>query len=213
MEKKSPPARQQRSRDTEERLLNAALSLLETGGLDGAVIPRIAELAQVAPASVYRRFADKSALLRAAFLTMLRNSHEASRVQAPQLILRAGLAESLCQVARQFMLQYRGHPQLLRALVRFMESDTEAGFIAEARAIMRQNTSLMVDLLMEHRAEVRHVPKRAALHFAISGMACAIESFALEQESLWHAEAAMTDQEMVARVAHGAFAYLVTPFQ
>lgn len=213
MEKKSPPARQQRSRDTEERLLNAALSLLEEGGLDAAVIPRIAQLAQVAPASVYRRFADKSALLRAAFLSMLRNSHAATQEQAAQLIQRAGLAETLRQVAARLMLQYRSHPQLLRALVRFLASDTDAGFVAEARAVIQQNTALMVDLLMEHRAQVRHAPKRAALHFAVTGMACTIESFALDRESLWHADATMTDADMVARVAHSAFAYLVTPLQ
>ncbi|XLZ70358.1 helix-turn-helix domain-containing protein [Massilia sp. SR12] len=213
MEKTLPPARQQRSRDTEERLLNAALALLEEGGLDAALIPRIAELAQVAPASVYRRFADKSALLRAAFLTMLRASHQATREQAVQLVLRASLAETLRQVANRMMQQYREHPQLLRALVRFMQSDTDAGFVTEARAIIRQNTDAVVEQLMAHRAEVRHVPKRAALHFAVTGMACTIESFALDQESLWHADSAMSDQDMAARVAHTALAYLLTPLQ
>lgn len=55
MEKTLPSARWQHSRDTEERLLNAALALLEEGGLDAALMPRIA---------------DKSALLRAAFLAI-----------------------------------------------------------------------------------------------------------------------------------------------
>lgn len=213
MEKKSSPALQKRSRDTEQRLLNAALSLLDEGGLEAAVIPRIAELAQVAPASVYRRFADKSALLRAAFLAMLTASLEATRAQAGQLILRASLAETLRQLAGRMMLQYREHPQLLRALVRFMASDPDAGFVAEARAVMAQTTDLMVDLLLEHRAEIRHAPKRAAAHFAVSAMACTIESFALEQESLWHADSVMPDQDMALRAAHSAFAYLVTPLQ
>lgn len=208
-----PPARQQRSRDTEERLLNAALQILEEEGLDAALIPRIAELAQVAPASVYRRFADKSALLRAAFLKVLRSSNESNQAQAAQKISRTSLAESLGQMATQLLEQYRAYPHLLRALMRFMESDSDTGFVQDAREIMRMNVELMVDLLMRHRTEVRHTPKRSAVHFAVTGMACTIQSYTLDQESLWHGAAAMTDEEMAARAAHCAYAYLATPLQ
>lgn len=207
------PARQQRSRDTEERLLNAALQLLEEEGLDAALIPRIAELAQVAPASVYRRFADKSALLRAAFLKVLRSSNESNQAQAAQKISRTSLAESLGQMATQLLEQYRAYPHLLRALMRFMESDSDTGFVQDAREIMRMNVELMVDLLMRHRTEVRHTPKRSAVHFAVTGMACTIQSYTLDQESLWHGAAAMTDEEMAVRAAHCAYAYLATPLQ
>lgn len=213
MDKQITPARQQRSRDTEERLLNAALQLLEEGGLDAAVIPRIAELAQVAPASVYRRFADKSALLRAAFLKVLKSSNEANQAQAAQKILRASLAESLRQMATQLLEQYRAYPQLLRALMRFMEGDTDAGFVNDARTIMHLNVELMVDLLMQHRAEVRHAPKRSAVHFAVTGMACTIQSYTLDHDSLWHGASAMSDEEMAARAAHCAYAYLAMPLQ
>ena len=72
--------RQKRSQATLERLLSATIRLLDEHGLEGTVIPRIAELAGVAPASVYRRFANKDALMRAALLHVLESSREANRL-------------------------------------------------------------------------------------------------------------------------------------
>src|SRR3546814_9648839 len=60
------PPQQERSRRTHARLLEATLKTLAEHGLDGATIPRIARVADVSPATVYRRFVDKQALLRAA---------------------------------------------------------------------------------------------------------------------------------------------------
>lgn len=213
MEKQLAPARQQRSRETELRLLNATIRLLDEGGLDAAVIPRIAELADVAPASVYRRFADKTALLRAAFLHVLERSNDANRESMTLALQRTTLADSLRELARLLMAQYRAHPQLLRALVRFMDGDSDLAFVQAARASVQQNVETIVEALMQHRAEIRHSPKKAALHFTVVSMTCTIESFALDQQSLWHAGASMPDDDMAARTAHAALAYLVTPHQ
>lgn len=213
MDKQIAPARQQRSRDTEERLLNATIRLLDEGGLDAAVIPRIAELADVAPASVYRRFADKTALLRAAFLYVLERSNEANGQLMAHALQRPTLAESLRQLAALLMAQYRAHPQLLRALVRFMDCDSDQAFVQAAREKVQQNVEDIVEVLMQHRAEIRHSPKKAALQFMVVSMTCTIESFALDQQSLWHAGTAMPDEDMAARAAHAALAYLVTPHQ
>ena len=62
---------QARSRETEQRLIGAALSLLNQGGLAACQIPDVARSAGVSVGEVYRRFTDKNALLTAAFRAML----------------------------------------------------------------------------------------------------------------------------------------------
>jgi len=50
-----------------ERLLTAAERTLETAGLEGATVPAIARRAGMSVGNVYKRFADKDALLRAVY--------------------------------------------------------------------------------------------------------------------------------------------------
>lgn len=104
--------RQKRSQATLERLLSATIRLLDEYGLEGAVIPRIAELAGVAPASVYRRFANKDALMRAALLHVLANSREANRQRLAAALQGATLAASAEALMDLMFTQYRQHPLL-----------------------------------------------------------------------------------------------------
>jgi AcrR family transcriptional regulator len=71
---------QQRSRETLARLITATLATLEEHGLEGATIARIAGVAKIAPASVYRRFRDRNALYRLALLDMLEGSADRGSV-------------------------------------------------------------------------------------------------------------------------------------
>ena len=54
---KSP--QQDRRRATAQRLLSATIRVISESGLDAATVPKIAALAEVAPASVYRRYHDR----------------------------------------------------------------------------------------------------------------------------------------------------------
>jgi len=58
------PPRQARSRES-LLLLDAAEIVLVKYGPEGATLPRIAKQARLSPASVYRRFRDKEALMQA----------------------------------------------------------------------------------------------------------------------------------------------------
>lgn len=61
----APPALQDRSRRTQERIFRAGVALLEEGGQDALTVSAVAAAAGVAVGSVYRRFGDKSGLLAA----------------------------------------------------------------------------------------------------------------------------------------------------
>ncbi|WP_330350358.1 TetR/AcrR family transcriptional regulator [Streptomyces sp. NBC_00582] len=60
-----PVARQARSRETQNRILDAGIRLLEEGGPEALTVAAVAEAAGVSVGSVYRRFGDKERLLLA----------------------------------------------------------------------------------------------------------------------------------------------------
>lgn len=196
---------QRRSQETLESLLNATIRVLDEYGLDGATIPRIAGVAGVAPASVYRRFVSKDALVRAALLSMLENS------RSKALVVPAGetMLDSALRLMRTLFRQYRQHPKLLRALARFLDTDQDAEFVATARAIVAANLELLVEPLLVHREQIAHADPRTALRFALLHALTSIEAVALEPYSLWHIALVATDDALAERFAQAFVAYLL----
>jgi AcrR family transcriptional regulator len=199
---------QDRSRASVERLLNATIGILDESGLEGAHIPRIAKAAGMAPANVYRRFVDKNALLRAAFLHALTQSNASNRGLLESRMLGASLATSARKLVTLLFDQYQRHPRFLRALSRFIDADSDQEFVREARAIIGANVDLLVDVLLAHRDEITHAPVEPALRFAVLNLACSIEVFVLDQHSIWHVEPAISAATLTDRLVYGFVAYL-----
>jgi AcrR family transcriptional regulator len=176
-----PPApRQARSRATADRLLEATFALLSESGLEGAVIPRIAERAGVSAANIYRRFADKDALVRATILQALRASRAVNEGTLARMLVRATLAASARRLMTLLIEQYRSQPRLMRALLRFIENDTEAEFVREARALLRANAELVARALLVHRDEIAHPDPARGLAFAVMNAAVVVEAYMLD---------------------------------
>lgn len=205
------PPRQQRSRETAERLLKATISVLADAGLDGVVIPRIAALANVAPASIYRRYADKDALLRAAFLNVLQRSNDANREQLTELIVRDTLAASARRLITIQFEQYQRYPKLLLALTRFLDTDTDPAFVAEARRLIVSNLELSIGVLLAHRADIVHAAPEAALRFAVLNATSTIEIFAQYPQALWHMAPGIDAAQLADHLVHGFVSFLTTP--
>lgn len=199
---------QDRSRATVERLLNATIGILDESGLEGALIPRIAEAAGMAPANVYRRFVDKNALLRAAFLHALTQSNASNRSLLESELLGDSLAASATKLVKLLFDQYQRHPHFLRALSRFIDADSDQAFVCEARAIIGANVGLLVDVLLAHRNEIRHAQAEPALRFAVLNVTCSIEAFALDQHAIWHVEPAISLEMLSDNLVRSFVAYL-----
>jgi AcrR family transcriptional regulator len=200
--------KQQRSRDTLERLLAATVKVLEEDGLDGATVPAIAKAAKVASASVYRRFVDKDALLRATFLHMLRQSNDTNRDTLAKAVQCETLEATAARLISAMFEQYRHHPRLLRALTRFMENDKDEEFGRNARLHIAENFNLIVDALLPFRAEIHHPFPRRALQFALLWAGSAMEAYALDSASLWHTVLPLPEKELKAELVRGFVAYL-----
>jgi AcrR family transcriptional regulator len=204
--------RQARSRATADRLLAATLALMAESGLEGAVIPRIAERAGVSPANIYRRFADKDALVRAAILHGLRASAAANEAGLEKALVRATLAESARRLVALLLEQYRRQPRLMRAMSRFIDNDGEAGFVHEARTLVGENAARAARALLVHGDEITHPDPARALGLAVLNAAAAIEAFALSPDATrWLPGRALTATEMAREQAVAFVAYLQAP--
>ncbi len=201
-------AQQARSRRTEDLLLAACGRVLARDGLDACTIPRVAEEAKLAPATVYRRFADKDALLRAAFLHALQASYRNQREGMEKAIQRSTLAETAERAVATLLQQFRTQPKLMRGVAHFMNAKAKGDFAQETNKLMAAHLKLLAALLLRHRERIRHEdPERAAM-FAVLTAASALEVMALEPHSMWTTGLPMSDKALVAEHARWMVAYL-----
>jgi AcrR family transcriptional regulator len=162
------PARQARSRETLRRLLKAAADVLETDGLDGATVPRIAARAGVTPGAIYRRFPDKDALLRETCVRLLEeNARQTRALLAPERWRDATLAAIAREVVASTVKSHARHRGLLRALALFTLQHPSIAFVRKCEALQNRVIRAVAELLLSRRREMRHPDPDFAVPFAL----------------------------------------------
>ena len=150
------PPRQARSRETLRRLLDAAEAVMLKHGVEGTTLPRIARHARVAPATVYRRFRNKDALMRAVFRRFNERSSRAVREQFDADKLRQiGIVPFATQVVQGMVQGFRANAALSRAAVLYAEKNPKVDFIRKSGESEGQSFQRMVDTFMLWRDEIR----------------------------------------------------------
>jgi len=208
MENAPQPPQQQRSRQTLDSLLAATIHLLESDSLEACTLPRIAAEANLAAASVYRRFPDKDALLRAAFLYVLQQNAKTTRQQLEKLLLRKSLETTIEAIVLDLLRQYRTRPRLLRSLSLFLESHSGTSFALAAQQLVSSRVELTAELLLQHRDRIRHPNLARAAVFAVLLATSAIESAVLTPDSLWAVALPFADKQLAAEITRSVLAYL-----
>ena len=200
---------QQRSRETSARLIASTLKALEKYGLQGATIPRIAEMAGTAPASVYRRFRDRNALYRVALLDEMERLVLADR---PKDTSGAQTLEDLGHlIVKETLQQYRLRPGFMLALTRFVETDTDEEFRKRAMQSITSGYEHLAGLVVAHRARIQHTHPRKAALFALLTMATLIEVRERSEVSVWKELSRATDNQFIAEVTRNFLGYLLHP--
>jgi AcrR family transcriptional regulator len=162
------PAKQARSRKSLERLLDAAEEVLKKHGLEGATVPRIAAQAGLSPASVYRRFPDKDALMRAVALRYYARVHEKSRHNLrPELWKGTSLRQKTYIVILNMIAAHQAQAALLRPLIRFCQQHPDFTFRRRTLQLEMSNFRQVIELFLEHRDDIRHPDPELAVTFGL----------------------------------------------
>ena len=211
MDSGSLPPQQARSRRMMERLLAATLRVIEEKGLAGVTIPEIAAAAGASTGSVYRRFTDKDALIRTAFVRLLEASQEANRAGLPPDRFQGrDLDEALQAVARALVAQYRGRAPLLKALDQFLEIQTDEAFRERAMGLIEANLRRLVEALLPFRARIAAEDPERAITFALLSATTVIEVNKLHAPLLWRRMMPLDDDALATEAAKAMAAYLTS---
>ncbi len=151
------PARQQRSRDTLARLLDATEEVLAEKGYEGTTVPAIAGRAGLSVGVLYRRFPDKDALLRAVwgrfFFRVREKKDELAEWKLPVPETASGAVGWL---VRNLIESYRRNRRILRALSMYSRTHPDPEFREEAAAMNAESLRLTAQLLDRWRSQIRH---------------------------------------------------------
>lgn len=187
--------RQERSRETEAKLIAAALRLLRQGGLEGFTVPALAAEAGLAVGTLYRRFTDKASLLQHVFEAMAAGSEACAE---PTLVAPATvtLPEFVEAMVSQLMAGYRADGRILHALQQFARTHPDPEFrkrILKAAEAGRKNLASGLATLLDARGEP---DSEAKARFAVFSCAAILQSALIVEFSGDHAERALNDEQL-----------------
>jgi AcrR family transcriptional regulator len=201
-------ARQQRSRRTERALLDAAIDLFRTRGVEAVTVAEIAAAAQLAPATIYRRFGDKEGLLRAAFARFV--------AEALKVVEQAPIPKSkrpFTAVATEmvvFVLRFSQANQtiLQSAYARALVDDFYTG---ELILLRTRVFDFLTTLSLAHGDEIRHPQPELAVNFVLR-QSMAMLSARIEAHRLEVGGGMADDRVFLCELLRSILAYLGVPF-
>lgn len=202
-----PAPRQDRSRRTEQALLDAALGLFRERGVDAVTVGDIAAAAGVAPATIYRRFTDKAGLEREAFARFVDRSL-AMLEAAPPPRARGRFINHTAEATLLVVAFIRANQRLLQsAYARALSDD----FYADRLVALRTRTfaTLKAHFLVQ-AGDIAHPDPALAIDFVLR-QAVAMLSARLEAGRLEVGAGAMTDGVFLRELLRSILSYLQVP--
>lgn len=193
-----------------DRLLAATISVIGKNGLAETSIPLIAQAAGLSTGAIYRRFADKDALIRIAFQNFLEGTQSQNReALSPERFAKMSLSQTLLVLCRAFVRQYREHPILLKALDQFLELHADQHYREHMMDLIETNTRCVIDVLLIYRDQVTAPNRDQAIKFALLSAVTLIEGKVLNQSALWKRILPLDDDHLAAETASMMETYLV----
>jgi AcrR family transcriptional regulator len=109
------PPKQKRSRESYERVLDAAYGLLEENGFEGFTVQEVAARANVSVGAIYERFGNKESLLRTVHARLMDTMAEFDAGQ--ELVEPGDAAEVVSLLVRRVAATMGAHREILRAFM------------------------------------------------------------------------------------------------
>lgn len=202
---------QARSRESLGRLLRAAQEVLGQKGVEGATIPVIAQRAGLTPGAIYRRFRDKDALLEAVILRMLERQDEGIRAAlTPEMARKIPLTVFAERLVRDMLASYRRQAGMIRAIRQFTQARLHTPFFRKAARLEVRTYEYLVDLFLEHRAEIHHPDPKIAVSFAIMTLISTLMELVVAEGDLrlWKTLLPPDDAALQAELSRAFLSYL-----
>ncbi|MFZ5756765.1 MAG: TetR/AcrR family transcriptional regulator [Pseudomonadota bacterium] len=202
-----PTPRQDRSRRTEQTLLDAALGLFLARGVEAVTVGDIAAAAGVAPATIYRRFGDKEGLLREAFARFTGNALQMLDL-APAPKPARSFVPLVADITALVWRFIRTHQPLLQSsYAKALADDFYAAHLVELRGRV---FARLRDMFLQRADEIGHPQPELAVDFALR-QAVAMLSARLEAGRLEVGDGAMDDALFVRELLRSILSYLQVP--
>jgi AcrR family transcriptional regulator len=111
------PPKQRRSRESYERVLDAAHALLEENGFDGFTVQEVAARSGVSVGAIYERFGNKETLVRAVHARLMDSMSEAHEIAAASEGSTDGAAAAIAASVAGMARVMRDNREALRAFM------------------------------------------------------------------------------------------------
>jgi AcrR family transcriptional regulator len=202
------PPRQARSRETLDRILDAAEALVAEKGFDDTPVAEIVQGAGSSVGAFYTRFRDKEGLLHALYDRYYEQAiATADLALDPARWEGASISEILRAVVRFLVGTYREQRGLVRAFV--IRNHTDPSFRARRERLSHYVSERLSDLLMARRGEISHDDPERAAAFALMLVFSTIDNLLFDE--MRSGALALSDDEYSTELTRACLAYLGAP--
>jgi AcrR family transcriptional regulator len=201
--------RQARSRETLDRILDAAEALLAEKGFEDATVAEVVGRAHSSVGAFYTRFRDKDGLLYALYERYLEQAMAtADDALDPARWSDTSVPETLEAVVRFLVRVYRDHTGLIRAFV--VRNCTDAEFQTRQARLSHYVAEKLGAVLLSRREAITHPRPERAVGFGLAMVFATIEDAVLFGETRSRV-AAIHDSELATELTRAYLAYLGVP--
>ncbi|MFF4354077.1 TetR/AcrR family transcriptional regulator [Streptomyces sp. NPDC001530] len=202
-----PAALQERSRRSQQDILQAGYALLEQGGVEALTVAAVAERAGMAVGSVYRRFGDKEGLLLAIQHAFTDNllTEIARRSSVERLRILRDPAVAIAEAVGALTDAFQSHEALLRVFL-LLGVRHEAVRAEGSRVSVEGNRRFAAAL--DHVA-IAHPDRAAALDFAYR-LTYATLAHRVTQGEFLESERPLPWNELRSRLQTATISYLLS---
>jgi AcrR family transcriptional regulator len=201
---------QQRSRDSQERILRAAEALIKTKGFEALTTAEVVRRSRTSIGTLYARFGDKTALLHAVQDRVQDREEALIRQKMAEVDWDSlTLEECVCRLLEIKRAATKGNDRLFEAFV--VHGATDPIVRAQGYRHKAVIEGLEVEKLMRHAAEIGHADAETASRVASRLAQAAQEEHVQRSLSGVEFPAAAPPDLLLEKLAEVIIAYLNTP--
>ena len=158
------PPKQRRSRESYERVLDAAHALLEENGFEGLTVQEVAARSGVSVGAIYERFGNKETLLRDVHARLMESMSQANESAGDPAASAGGAAAAVAAVVAGMARVMNDNRKALRAFMHLGAVDEVISARGSQASIALSKTFKRA--LMPYAAEFRHPEIEVAVDVA-----------------------------------------------